>query len=278
MLTRRELLAAIPAASMAAAPLPRKKLGRTGIEVTALGYGADYAEDAATIARAADLGVTYFHAQEPPRNAPADPMLGRLRAALAGRRKDVVVGSGTRALTGEKALQDIDHYLAGSGLDYFDVWYMLALKPAQITPDLLAALEEAKRRGKIRAVGLTSHDLPQTEEQLASGKVIDVVLVTYSFVSGPKLALVVQRLAEAGIGFTAMKVMGGSAEYRRVNPAAYAPIEKPGGFAAALRWTLQHPYIASAAVGSAKASEIEANCAAAATPYSGADAKLLGLS
>lgn len=280
--SRRDLLAAgvgVPTAA-AAGELPKRKLGRSGIEVTALGYGCENGDEG-MVRRAAELGITYF--VDVPMLMPDPPRVERpngfpwLGAALRGRRNRVIVSCGTRANTRDAVLATLDRQLRESSLDHFDLWYMLAKqKPEEITPELLEAFSEAKRQGKIRTIGVSTHGFPAMAPMLMRQQTIDVVMVSFNFVAGPPVVDLVKAVAEAGLGIVAMKPMGGGLAYAmQVNPQGYAPLKRPGAFAAALRWVLKHPFVATAPVRTGKLSELEENRRAVTRVFSEADEKLL---
>ncbi len=80
--------------------LEKRKLGKQGLEVSAIGLGCmgmthaygqrDDAESIATIYRAIDLGCTYFDTAEVYGPYTNEELLGR---ALKGRRGEVVIGT-----------------------------------------------------------------------------------------------------------------------------------------------------------------------------------------
>ena len=80
--------------------LPKRKLGRQGLEVSAIGLGclgmsqsygpADEKESLATLDRAVELGVTFFDTAEAYGPYKNEELLGR---ALEGRRDRLVIGT-----------------------------------------------------------------------------------------------------------------------------------------------------------------------------------------
>ena len=155
------------------AELPKRRLGRAGLEVSALGLGcmgmsqsygeADENESVATIHRALDLGVTFFDTAEaygPFRN---EELLGR---TLAGRRKDVVIATkfGFRIVDGKMSGVDsrpghVREALEGSlsrlRTDYVDLFYQHRVDPAVPIEDAVGAMAELVREGKVRFLGLS---------------------------------------------------------------------------------------------------------------------------
>jgi aryl-alcohol dehydrogenase-like predicted oxidoreductase len=155
------------------AELLKRKLGAQGLEVSALGLGcmgmsqsygeADENESVATIHRALDLGVTFFDTAEaygPFRN---EELLGK---TLAGRRKDVVIATkfGFRIVDGKMNGVDsrpghVREALEGSlsrlRTDYVDLFYQHRVDPAVPIEDVVGAMAELVREGKVRFLGLS---------------------------------------------------------------------------------------------------------------------------
>ena len=90
-----------------------RQLGRTGLRVSALGFGCgavggllvrgDTAEMVRTVARAVELGVNYFDTAAIYGNGVSETNLGRVLAEL---RPEVLVG--TKVMVGEDELDDIE--------------------------------------------------------------------------------------------------------------------------------------------------------------------------
>jgi aryl-alcohol dehydrogenase-like predicted oxidoreductase len=154
--------------------LAKRKLGRQGLTVSALGLGcmgmsqhygdADEAESIATIHRAIDLGVTLLDTAEvygPFRN---EELLGR---ALAGRRDEVVLATkfGFRIADGrqrsgldsrpEHVREAVEGSLRRLRTDRIELLYQHRVDPAVAVEDTVGAMAELVREGKVRFLGLS---------------------------------------------------------------------------------------------------------------------------
>ncbi len=153
--------------------LRKRRLGRQGPEVSALGLGcmgmsqsygeADEAESIATLHRALELGVTFLDTAEvygPFRN---EELLGR---ALAGRRDGVVLATkfGFRiegeAVVGldsrpEHVREVVEASLRRLRTDRIDLLYQHRVDPAVPIEDVVGAMAEQVRAGKVRWLGLS---------------------------------------------------------------------------------------------------------------------------
>jgi aryl-alcohol dehydrogenase-like predicted oxidoreductase len=153
--------------------LPKRRLGNQGLEVSAIGLGcmgmsqsygeADETESLATIHRAIDLGVTFFDTAEVYGPYKNEELLGK---ALAGRRKDVVVATkfGFRTVDGKPDGVDsrpghVREALEGSlsrlRTDYVDLLYQHRVDPTVPIEDVVGAMSELEREGKVRFLGLS---------------------------------------------------------------------------------------------------------------------------
>jgi aryl-alcohol dehydrogenase-like predicted oxidoreductase len=153
--------------------LARRKLGRQGLEVSALGLGCmgmsqwygtpDEAEAVATVHRAIDLGCTFLDTAEvygPFRN---EELLGR---ALQGRRDQVVLATkfGFRIEDGKTVGLDsrpehlrevVEASLRRLRTDRIDLLYQHRVDKQVPIEDVVGAMAELVRQGKVRYLGLS---------------------------------------------------------------------------------------------------------------------------
>src|SRR3954454_5597020 len=200
-----------------AAPAFRyKTLGKTGLRVTTVGFGCMITSDGSVVERAADIGITYFDTARGYQGGNNERMVG---AALKRKRKDIVRSTKTHAGTKDDALRDLDTSLKELGTDFVDIWYLHAKgTPSEVTDDLIEAQQVAKKAGKIRFAGVSSHG-GQREllPWLATNPNVDVILTAYNFTMEPFMNSVIETAEKAGKGIVAMKVMAGG--LRRIQPS-----------------------------------------------------------
>src|SRR5436189_3245702 len=117
--------------------MQKRKLGRTGLEVSLLGYGAGAvgglftkgaAEDQErAVARAIEAGINYFDTAALYGNGESERNLGRVLKAL---KADVVVGTKVRLSPEHRAdvakaiAQGMDDSLKRMGLDHVDLFQL----------------------------------------------------------------------------------------------------------------------------------------------------------
>ena len=90
--------------------------------------------------------------------------------------------------TGPGILAEIDTSLKELNTDHLDVWHLHGLSnPAEITDELVEAQRSRPRQqGKIRFVGVSTHNLPAIVDRVMEAK-IEVVQPQYSFASAAEL-------------------------------------------------------------------------------------------
>jgi len=151
------------------AGLPRRFLGKTGVEVTILGLGGEgvlrtFGQDreaVSLIQRAIDLGITYFETARA--YSGSESYYGM---ALKERRRDIFLASKSHERTVEGALKHLETTLRTMKTDYLDLWMV---HDVRTTKDLdlifgpkgaMKAFEAAQRNKLIRFIGITGHRNP----------------------------------------------------------------------------------------------------------------------
>jgi predicted aldo/keto reductase-like oxidoreductase len=164
------------------------------------------------------------------------------------------------------------------GTDYVDIWYLHGKdRPESIQPDLVEALALAKRQGKVRFIGVSTHRLPLVAPAILQFGNIDVVLAAYNFTMGPEVEKAAEALHQAGIGLVEMKAMAGGAANSRWPGQDALPrsFKRPGVPGASLRWVLQNKKYASALVGMISMEDVEENFEHCLKNFTPADEKVL---
>ena len=284
--TRRSFLAAgvvLPAAGLASvrapgapfyqspAALPVRTLGKTGMKVTRLGFGCMITSDPSVISRAVDMGITYFDTARRYQQGNNERMVG---AAIKGARGRITLSSKSGGKTKAEAMQDLETSLKELGTDHLDIWYMHARDEAAAIPDeCLEAWTAAKKEGKIRAIGVSTHNPNNIADRVMQAGIFDVVLVQYNFASGNTIDATLKRFSEAGLGLVGMKVVAPAAGRGRGGAAATPPV--PGKPVAALKWVLRNPLIDAIIPSMTDMDQLEANLRAVNERFGPEDEKLL---
>ncbi len=262
--------AAAPAPS--GAPVLRKrKLGKTGLEVTEVAFGCMITSDQSVIERAADLGVNLFDTARGYQGGNNERLVG---AALKGRRDKVYISTKTGGATKADALSHLEESLRQLGTDHVDIWYLHGKRTAaDLTDDLLDAQRVAKEQGKVRFAGVSLHSGHAEVVPAAIDKKLDVVLITYNFTMADRNDALMQSLHDAGVGVVAMKVMAGGRGTDAV--ATREKLAAKGGFLAALKWTLRKPFVHTTIPSTTDMAQLDENLRAMAEPWTKDDEQRL---
>jgi len=257
--------------------LQYRTLGRTGLKVTTVGFGCMITSDPSVIQRAADLGINYFDTARVYGRGNNERMVG---AVLKSRRKSIILSSKSQARSKQAALADLDASLRELGTDYLDVWCIHdRTRGEEITDELLEAQQIAKKDGKIRFAGVSTHrgQASVIPAALKCSK-IDVVISGYNFAMDKDLDPVLESAHQAGLGLVAMKVMAGgfrNASYYPTTNELRSQLKREGALLAALKWAIRNPYIHTSIPSMVDMDQLDENLKAMASPFTEADQKIL---
>jgi predicted aldo/keto reductase-like oxidoreductase len=256
--------------------LEHRTLGRTGLKVTTVGFGCMITSDPSVITRAADIGVNYFDTARGYQQGNNERMVG---AALKAKRKQIVLSTKSPAGDKEALLKDLDTSLKELGTDYVDIWYLHAKNaPGDVRDDMIEAQQLAKKQGKIRFAGVSTHTGQQELLQWMARKgAFDVALVAYNFSMNRSMDQAIDTAAKAGIGIVAMKVMAGGFRRLRAGDPLHDKLSRDGAMLSALKWTIKNQNIATTIPSMTDMDQLDENLKAMAVAYSATDEKLLAL-
>jgi aryl-alcohol dehydrogenase-like predicted oxidoreductase len=231
-ITRRDLgKAAVIAGALAvgtqarADTVKKRALGKTGLEVGVLGIGTGplgreggtQKEVNNVIAAAADHGVNYLDTA--PIYAQSERRLG---LALQGKRDKFVLVTKVEATSKQDAMWQVRDSLQKTRAEYFDLVHVHNVGRTDRFPSLdillgddgaLAGLEQMKKQGLVRHIGMTSHLRPRRALPILRSGRIEVVMAAVNCIDRHIYNFeetVFQEAAERGVGIVAMKILGGS--------------------------------------------------------------------
>jgi hypothetical protein len=265
----------VPPPAEAAKGLQYRVLGKTGLKVTCVGFGCMVTSDASVVEKAADLGINYFDTARVYQQGNNERMVG---AALKSRRNNLVLSSKSGAKTKAEALEHLDTSLKELATDHLDIWYLHGkTKAEQVTDDLMEAQQIAKKAGKIRFAGISSHTgQPEVISAVLQHKDhFDVFLTAYNFAMDKSLDGPIQSLADAKIGVVGMKVMAGGKRKEKPGDRVFETLKKDGAMLAALKWAVRNKNISTTVPGITDMDQLDENMKAMTAPFSSTDEKVL---
>jgi len=167
-----------------------RRLGKTNIMVSAVGLGghsrSNDQERTDIISRCLDAGINYI-------DACWDNEVKRDAKALRGRRDKVylALSHGAKEVrqedfrTSKKLLASLDELLRDSKQEYTDLWRITCLEPGgrhsfNTACEIVDALDKAKKQGKARFGGFSSHDRRWIKFMIEYFPQVDVVCFPFT--------------------------------------------------------------------------------------------------
>lgn len=255
-------------AGVVPAVFPKRALGKTGVELSIIGFGGIVVTDTPQpfanniVAEAFDRGINYFDVAPSYGNAEE-----RLGPALEPYRQRVFLACKTLKRDKDGAAAELDQSLKHMRTDYFDLYQLHALTKMDELDKALGpggAMETyvaARKAGKIRYIGFSAHSV-ETALAAMDRFDFDTILFPFNFVLfsqanfGPQ---VLERARQKGMGVLALKAMAKTSwpetmkESDRPQPKCwYQPASLPEEASLALRWTLSKPITAAVPPGDEK--------------------------
>jgi aryl-alcohol dehydrogenase-like predicted oxidoreductase len=178
-----------------------RRLGKTGLEVSVVclgghwkrinkvldATGKTFAQNRSeVVSRCIDVGINYLDA------CWGNEVIAYSKA-LAGRRDKMylALSNGAREVrfknyrTAKKLLGSLDELLKASNQEYTDLWRITCHEPGgrhsfNTSCELVEALEKAKKQGKARFIGISSHHHPWLKMMIEYFPQIEVILFPYT--------------------------------------------------------------------------------------------------
>jgi len=249
------------------AGLSERPLGRTGLLVSEVGFGAAHVgtvdEGEEALFRAFSLGINFVETGR--LYGESEYLIGRALSRLGEGGPRVYVASKTLKRTRDGALNDLEKSLVHLGLDSIDIYQLNDVDEgswAQVMDrgGALEGLREAREQGRVRFIGLTSHSAQVLRRAVESGQ-FDTIEVKYSPFNRRGEAVI--RLAHRrDVGVIGMKPFGGFGMLGSLRASALAEALGPGTL---LRYALSNHHLSVTIPGMRFVREVEENVALAAS-------------
>ena len=217
-----------------------RTLGRTGLKITMISFGAMLTPEPEVMKIAFDHGVNYVDTARRYMGGKNEEIVAK---ALKGNRDKVYVATkiSPASTSKENIFKDVETSLKALETDYVDVIQLHNLTGREdriFNPEIREALVRLKEQGKVRFFGVTTH---KNEAEVLHALVddkdrfFDTALVKYNFKSDAQTRQAITRAAQANIGIIAMKTLAGG--YATDALGLFSPYQ------AAIKWVLQDKHI-----------------------------------
>jgi predicted aldo/keto reductase-like oxidoreductase len=241
-------------------PIPRRKLGETGEELSIVGFAGivvmnnsqSFANN--IVAEAVDRGVNYFDVAPTYGDAQA-----RLGPALEPHRKNVFLACKEEDWSKDGCAKLLEESLRLLRTDHVDLYQFHALSKMADLEQIfgpngaMETFQAAKKAGKLRFIGFSAHSVEVALAAMDRYN-FDTILFPINFVLfsqanfGPQ---VIERARKKGMGIMALKGMAKTTwpeSMRKDHPhdkCWYQPADFPQEAALGYRWTLSRPITAA---------------------------------
>ena len=205
--------------------MQRRQLGRSGLEVSAIGLGCmgmslmygepDEAESIATLHRAIGIGIDFLDTSDMYGNGHNEELVGR---AIADRRDRVILATKFGNIRNPDGTADVNgrpEYVAAAceaslrrlGVDYVDLYYQHRVDPNVPIEETVGAMALLVKQGKARYLGL-SEAAPSTIRRAHAVHPIAALQTEYSLWTREAETQILPTCRELGIGYVAYAPLG----------------------------------------------------------------------
>lgn len=257
--------------------VPRRKLGKTGVELPCLALGTVplNSRNAEVLPAALQWGVDYWDTATNYQDTRSESAIGQYLAENPGLREKLFLATKPRDIaTPLPVIADLEKELQASlkrlHTNYVDLYYAVhnMTDPAQLTDDLKDWVAKAKKRGVIRLFGLSAHsDMAAVLTSVPKLGWVDVVMIMYNFrlMQDEQYQAGLEACSRAGIGLVAIKTQGRGLRMETQSDQKLASRFLSRGFTEAqakLKAVLEDKRITTAAVGTPSLAVLTSNVAA----------------
>ncbi len=191
------------------------RLGKTEMVVSKLGFGGipiqrvSEDEAVAVVKRCLDLGITFIDTANA--YTTSEERIGK---AISGRREGLILATKSASRTGEGVERHLKLSLEHLGVKSIDLYQFHNVADSDsfdriLAPDgPMAAVEEAKRAGVVKHIGVTSHSMDMAKELVKSDR-FETIMFGFNFMTCEAADELLPLCREHDVGFIAMKPLAG---------------------------------------------------------------------
>jgi len=244
-----------------------RTLGRTGLKVSVVGFGALRTTDPNVIHHALDNGVNYIDTARCYMGGNNEIIVGKV---LKTRRQETYIATKVHIGSEKRMMGSVESSLKALQTEVVEVIQLHSMKKRShvLHDGAMNALDKMRRKGMARFVGFTTHkNQVECIEAGIEAQFYDMILVAYNFSSDPAIGRAIEKAGKAGIGVVAMKTQAGG--YSNEEYKTWSPHQ------AALRWVLQSPHVATTIPSMVTFAHVDENVKAMGTDFGIRDQEVL---
>lgn len=192
--------------------MDKVRLGKSGLMVTRVGLGGipiqRLSDDDAVsvVRRCLDLGINFI-----------DTAIGyttseaRIGKAISGRREGLILATKSMARKPEGLRANLEQSLKSLGVESIDLYQFHGVNDNvayEKVLDILDVAEGARREGKVKHIGITSHQMDVAKKAAISGK-FETLMFPFSFLGSEPAEQLLPLCRQHDVGFIAMKPLAG---------------------------------------------------------------------
>jgi predicted aldo/keto reductase-like oxidoreductase len=204
--------------------LKETTLGRSGLKVKVLGFGGipiqrvSEEEAISVVRRCHELGINYYDTARGYTNSEE-----RIGKALEGIRDEVFLATKSGRRTADELLAELETSLRNLRTDWVDVYQLHGVSSREAWEQIkgsggaLEAMYQALDEGRIRHLGITSHD-PAILAEIVREDIFETIMIPYNYLTPKPEEELLPLCREMDVGTIVMKPFGGGA-FSNVNTA-----------------------------------------------------------
>ena len=191
------------------------RLGKTGMQVTRLGFGGipiqrlTRDEAVAVVKKCLELGVAYIDTANA--YTTSEENIGY---AIAGQREKLILATKSEARTPELLEKHLQLSLQRLKTDYIDLFQLHNISDfktleAVLQPEgLISVLRKAQKSGIIKHIGITSHQIDVAQKAVQSDQ-FETIMFPLNFIASEAAESLLPLCRKHEVGFVGMKPMAG---------------------------------------------------------------------
>ena len=191
------------------------RLGRTNMMVTRVGFGGipiqRLSEDAAVavVKRCLDLGVNFLDTANG--YSTSEERIGK---AIKGRRESLILATKSGSKDPAEFQKHLQLSLERLGVDYIDLYQFHGVSDFKSLDRVMepggvySVAEEARKKGLIRHIGITSHQIDVAKKAVQTG-LFETIMFPFNFITSEAADQLLPLCRKHNVGFICMKPLAG---------------------------------------------------------------------